>query len=152
MRSLAAYASAANEFRDVVGEVLLASAGAIFKHGSDAAGCTDTRNGRRWEGKRDAFPDASESLRDVLLNRRVLLVLALALIPRFEGDEIESGIGALREAQQAEPVDAHDALHASGLANDVLDALGGFGRALQRCRIGQDHSDVEISLVLIGQE
>ena len=78
------------------------------------------------------MPNAAKSLGNMLLDRLVLLVLALALIPWFEGDKVEGVIGALGKAKQAESVDADDAFDSRRLQNDVLDTLGGFNGALER--------------------
>src|ERR1700761_2124057 len=112
-----------HEFIDVVGEVLQVAARAIFEHGGYTTGGADTGDGWGRKGERNALLNAAKSLGYVLLDRLVLLVLALALIPRFKGDEVEGVISALGKAEQAEAVDADNTFDARRLQDDILDTL-----------------------------
>ncbi len=59
----------------------------VFKNHGDAAGCSDARDGRRWEGESDTVGIARKLLLQIALNVFELLRFALADSPGLEIDE-----------------------------------------------------------------
>ena len=93
--------------------------------------------------------------RNSLLTPRMIgptALLALALVPRLERDEVESGVGRRGAGQEAVAGDRLEVLDALGLGQDLLDLLAHRVGALERRGVGELDVDEEVTLVLVRQE
>src|SRR5262249_57681458 len=78
--------------------------------------------------------------------------LGIPLAPGIEGDEVEGVVGGVYEAEQAEAVDPAGVLHPGRLLQDGVDLLPHRVGALERRPRGKLDVQVEIALILVGDE
>ena len=149
---LRALARCRDKFLNVGSQELKVSAGAIFQHEGDAAAGADAGNRGRSEGKRNSIPDLAQFARNVGADRLILLLRLGALIPGLFGDEEERAVGILHAAQQAEAEHGSAALHAGRIENDLLHLPRDLRGPLQRRRVGQLQTGVNVAVIFLGQE
>jgi hypothetical protein len=94
----------------------------------------------------------AELLRQLGLDRGVLLLGLLACRPVLERDEEEGAVGIRHLAQHAVADDRGGVLDARHLHDQLFGLAGDLGRALQRRGVGELDAGKDVTLVLVGQE
>ena len=73
-------------------------------------------------------------------------------MPALEGDEVERAVGRVHAAEQAEPAHPRVVLDAGCRLQDRVELVVHRRRALERGREGELDVEIEVPLVLVGDE
>src|SRR5258705_432137 len=125
----------------------------ILQHKAEAAGCTETRNGGRSEGKSNSFRNFRAHFLVQSLHQTICGELeTLSFVPRIELKEIETGVAGRSIGQEAKADDRVVSLNPVSVRQNVIHfAHDGVG-ALQRSSIRKLELNERISLIFFRNE
>ena len=129
------------------------AAGAVLQPEREAAGRAQAGDRRRHEAEGAAFGDlGAQALVQAVDQSLGVEAVLVALVPRLERHEEEAVVGRRHVREKAEAGDRVVVLDALRLGEDLLDLAADVVGPLQRRRVGELDVQVEVALVLVGNE
>ena len=141
------------ELLEVLLQELDGSAAAVLEPEREAAAGAEALDGGRLESDDARFQDLRAELSVQAADDRAREhVVALALVPGVEPDEVEGGVRRRGAGEEAEAGDRRDVLDALRLREELLDFLAHRVGPLERGGVGKLDVQEEVALVLVGEK